>query len=89
MRRRDKLFRRMKKTKNDTDIRKFKECKTAVQKTERQSYWFYINNIIETGEPDSDQTQKQKQFWKYIKSLRQDFTGISPLKDNGRLFNAS
>ena len=89
MHRREKLFRRMKKTKNETDIRKFKECKKAVQKTERQSYWSYINNIIETGEPDRDQPPKQKRFWNYIKSLRKDTTGISPLKDNGRLFNAS
>ena len=28
-------------------------------------------------------------FWSYIKSLRKDSTGIAPLKDNGRLFNAS
>ena len=90
MRRRDKLFRRMKKTKNETDIRKFKECKKAVQKTERQSYWTYINNIIETGDPDNDHTPpKQKRFWNYIKSLRKDSTGIAPLKDNGRLFNTS
>ena len=74
MRRRDKLFRRMKKTKNETDIRKFKECKKAVQKIERQSYWTYINGIIETGEPDNDHTPKQKRFWNYIKSLRKDYT---------------
>ena len=89
MRRRDKLFNRMRKTKNETDIRKFKECKKAVQKMERQSYWAYINNIIETGEPDSDHIPKQKRFWSYIKSLRKDSSGIAPLKDNGRLFNAS
>ena len=43
---RDKLFRRMKKTKNEKDVRKYKDCKKAVQKQERQSYWTYINNII-------------------------------------------
>ena len=89
MHRRDKLFSRMRKTKNERDIRKFNECKKAVQETERQSYWNYINNIIETGEPDNDHTPKQKRFWNYIKSLRKDSTGIAPLKDNGRLFNTS
>ena len=89
MRRRDKLSRRMKKTKNETDIRKSKECKKAVQKIERESYWTYINSIIETGESDNDHTHKQKRFWNCIKSLRKDSTGIAPLKDNGRLFNAS
>ena len=33
MRRRDKLFRRMKKTKNDSDIRKYKECKKGATET--------------------------------------------------------
>ena len=76
MRRRNKQLRRMKKTKNKTDIRKFQECKNAVQKTERQSYWTYINNNIETVEPDNDHTPKQKRLWNYIKSLRKDSTGI-------------
>ena len=89
MRCRDKLFRRMKKTKNEKDVRKYKDCKKAVQKQERQSYWTYINNIIEVGDPDSEQQPKQKRFWNYIKSLRKDTTGVSPLKDNGRLFNTA
>ena len=88
MRWRDKLFRRMRKTKKEKDVRRFKDCKKAVQKQERQSYWNYINNIIEVGDPDSDQQPKQKRFWSYIKSLRKDTTGVAPLKDNGRLFNA-
>ena len=89
MRRRDKLFRRMKKTKNDSDIRKYKECKKALQKHERQAYWTYINGIIEADDPEVDRPPKQKRFWNYIKSLRKDSTGVSPLKDNGRLFNSA
>ena len=91
MRRRNKLFNRMRKTKNETDIRKFKESKKAVQKMERQSYWAYINNIIKSGEPVSDHIPKQKRFWNYIKSLRtcKDSTSKAPLKDNRRLFNVS
>ena len=89
MRRRDKLFRRMKKTKNESDTRKYKDCKKGVQKSERQAYWTYINGIIEAEDPEVDRPPKQKRFWNYIKSLRKDSTGISPLKDNGRLFNAS
>ena len=84
----DKLFRRMRKTKKEKDVRRFKDCKKAVQKQERQSYWNYINNIIEVGDPDSDQQPKQKRLWNYIKSLRKDTTGVAPLKDNCRLFNA-
>ena len=88
IRRRDKLFRRMRKTKNDSDIRKYKECKKAVQKHERQAYWTYINGIIEAEDPEVDRPPKQKRFWNYIKSLRKDSTSVSPLKDNGRLFNS-
>ena len=89
MRRRDKLFRRMKKTKNDSDISKYKECKKALQKHERQAYWTYINGIIEADDPEVDRPPKQKRFWNYIKSLRKDSTAVSPLKDNGRLFNSA
>ena len=89
IRRRNKLFRKMKKTKKESDIQNYKHSKSAVQKAERQSYWSYINNIIETDDAEKDHPPKQKRFWNYIKSLRKDSTGISPLKDNGRLFNAS
>ena len=63
VRRRDKLFRRMKKTNNETDIRKFKECKKAVQKIERQSYWTNINGIIETESRQfTDKTVRRHAF---------------------------
>ena len=86
MRHRDKLFRRIRKTKNGKAVRKYKASKRAVQKNERQSYWSYVNGIIKVGDPDSDRQFKQNRFWKYIKSLRKDATGIAPLKDIGRLF---
>ena len=38
MRHRDKLLRRMRKTKNEKDVRKYNACKNAVQKNERQSF---------------------------------------------------
>ena len=78
-----------KKNKKESDIQNYKDSKSAVQKAERQSYWSYINNIIETDDAEKDHPPKQKRFWNYIKSLRKESTGISPLKDNGRLFNAS
>ena len=88
IRRRQKLFQRMRKTRNETDVRKYRECKRILQKSERQSYWSYVNNIIEVGDQDSACQPKQKRFWSYIKSLRKDSSGIAPLKDNGRLFNS-
>ena len=53
IRRRQKLFQRMRKTRNETDVRKYRECKRILQKSERQSYWSYVNNIIEVGDQDS------------------------------------
>ena len=67
---------------------KYKECKKAPQKHERQAYWTYINGIIEAEDPEVDRPPKQKRFWNYIKSLRKDSTGVSSLKDNGRQFNS-
>ena len=72
-----------------SDKRKYKENKKVVQKTERQSYWTYINNIIETDELENEHPPNQKRFWNYIKSLHKDSTGIAPLKDKGSLFNVS
>ena len=60
MRRPDKLFRRVKKTKNDSDIRKYKDCKKAVQESERQAYWAYINGIIEAEDPEVDRPPNRK-----------------------------
>ena len=89
MRRRDKLFRRMKKIKNEKDVRKYKDWEKVIQKSERLSYGKYINNIIEVGDQGDRRQRKQKRFRKYIKSFWIDATGIAPLKGNERLFNAS
>ena len=80
-----KLFQRQRKTRKTKDIRLYKETKARLQKTERQSYWKFIDNIIEVGDPDQEHQPKQKRFWAYIKSLRKDSSGIAPLKDNRTL----
>ena len=86
IRKRNKQYKKYKKTKDKIDIKRYKETKAHLQKAERQSYWKYINNIIEIGDPDQeDRPPKQKRFWSYIKSLRKDTNGIAPLKDVGIL----
>ena len=87
IRKKARLYTRMKRSKNEKDIRKFRHCKSETQKLERQAYHHYINTIIEVGDSEDEKPTKQKRFWNYIKSLRKDNTGISPLKDKGRLFN--
>ena len=89
MRRRSKLYTRMKRTGKAQDINTYKHFKSQFQKLESQSYFSYVNNIIEVEESEKDRQPKQKQFWSFTKSLRKDNSGISPLKDKGRLFNAA
>ena len=86
IRRKAKAYKKMRKTMKDVDIKKYKQSKSNLQKLERQSYYNYINNLIEEEDENHHHT-KQKRFWNYIKSLRKDNNGISPLKDKGRLFN--
>ena len=70
-------------SKKSMDIRKYTIWKAEAQK----SYHSYIDNLIE---PDLENRQSNlKQFWSYIKSPRKDKTGLAPLKDKGRLFNAA
>ena len=79
------MLQRQRKTKKAKDIRQYKETNAHLQKTETQSYWQYVDNIIEIGDLDQQHQPKQKRFWSYIKSLRKDTGGIAPLQDKGRL----
>ena len=85
LRKSKKLFQRQRRTGKVRDIRHYKETKARLQKAERQSYWQFVDNIIEVGDTDQDQQLKQKRFWSYIKSIRKDTGGVAPLKENGRL----
>ena len=45
-----------------------------------------MDNIIEFGDPEKEENPgNQKRFWSYIKSLRKDTSGESPLKENGKM----
>ena len=79
------LFKRQHKTGAAKDIRQYRETKARLQKAERQSYWKYIENIVEVGNPDQEYQPKQKRLFNFIKSLRRDNSGIAPLKEKGRL----
>lgn len=73
----------MKKAKRPELFTKFKKIKSLLQKKTRQAYWDYMNNIIcDTGEHKHGTT---KRFWGFIKSLRNDSSGVAPLRENGVL----
>ncbi|CAG2188420.1 unnamed protein product [Mytilus edulis] len=51
MKKRDRLYKKMKKSGNDNMRNKYKQIKHQVQKQPRQSYWQYIEKIV-TPKPD-------------------------------------
>ena len=46
MKKRDRIYGKMKKTKNYTLLSKIKKIRSLIQKKSRNSYWDYMNNII-------------------------------------------
>ena len=62
--------------------------KKYVQHSFRVAYWNYINDLISPHKEDG-KYQGQKRFWSFIKSLKQDYSGVSSLKHNGKLVTDS
>jgi hypothetical protein len=84
LRRRNILIKKKKASQTPGDIKKYKDAKATAQRIQRKAYWEYVNNIFEFGDPEKDENPgKQTRFWSYIKSLRKDTRGVSPLKENG------
>ena len=87
MRKRDRLFRRLRN--GETSLReRYKAVKKRIQRDVRTAYNNHINTIISepAEEYTSERPKTNKSFWTFIKSLKRDSTGVSPLKDNGILF---
>ncbi|KAK3084814.1 hypothetical protein FSP39_019487 [Pinctada imbricata] len=84
MKRRDRLYKKMKKSGNVELKTKYKKLKHHVQKELRHSYWSYIENIV-TPKENNDSYSNMKQFWSYEKSKKTDYSGISSLKENGKI----
>ena len=90
-RRLSRLLKRTRQT-NDPSIRqRYLKTKANVQRIRRQSYWHYINNIIDPPDEEGEQRgpSNQKRFWHYIKSLRRDNCGVSPLRDHEGKLNSA
>ena len=78
--RRDRLYKKSKKTGNQTINKKYQEAKHHVQKLIRKAYWDYIENIITPKETDDTQFGTMKTFWTFIKHRKTDFNGITKIK---------
>ncbi|KAK3082833.1 hypothetical protein FSP39_006608 [Pinctada imbricata] len=84
IRKRDRWYKRMKKSGNNHDASKFKELKRKTQQEMRRAYWKYIDGIV-TPEPNEECDNNRKRFWTFIKHRRSDGNSVPPLKRNGVL----
>ncbi|KAI8515244.1 hypothetical protein Bbelb_078350 [Branchiostoma belcheri] len=86
IRRRDKLYKRWKKT-GDILVRdQMKALKRLVQRRLRQAYWSYTGRLF-ADQSGCHETPgaNMKRFWTYIKSQRTEAASVAPIKVNGRL----
>ena len=59
-----------------------------MQHSFHMAHWNYTNDLISPHNEDG-KYQGQKWFWSYIKSLKQDYSGVSSLKHDGKLVSDS
>ena len=86
IRKKQRQYNKVKKTRNDHDWAVFREHRTRVKKELLAAYHNYIDSLT------SSATRKDtlpKRFWTYVKNLRKDFVGIPPLKDHNDCFVSS
>jgi hypothetical protein len=83
---RDRSYKRKKKSGNKADKNKYKKLKHETQRQLRKAYWQYVEGIV-TPEVDdrAGNGNCMKQFWTYIKHKRSDSNTIPPLKTDGIL----
>ena len=83
---RDRSYKRKKKSGNKADKNKYKKLKHETQRQLRKAYWQYVEGIV-TPEVDdrAGNGNCMKRFWTYIKHKRSDSNTIPPLKTDGIL----
>ena len=53
----------------------------------RQAYWAYMETVIDFSSPiqrPDERATKQKRLWSFIRSLRKNSSGVSPLRSEGK-----
>ena len=53
-----------------------------LKKQQREAYKDYVSNLLETT-TNPDLPTLGRHFWSFIKSVKKDNVGISPMKENG------
>ena len=80
-RKKHRMFKKSRQTKNPGHIEKFKKFKKELQKEIKKAKTSYINQTVIQGLEEGN----TKAFYKYIKSLRTDNLGLAPLKSGATL----
>ena len=91
-RRRDKYYKRWTRSNRPTDRKKFLEYKKLVCQVSERAYERYISDILginpETDDLPSPTKVNTKKLYSLLKHSKQDISGVSSLKANGKTFTA-
>ena len=93
MKKRDRMFKKMRKQGCVEYEEQYKDLRREVQRQTRRLYWSYLNDIFEEADSSSsstsastpDQAIKHKRFWAYMKHQKSSRVGVAPLRKDGRL----
>ena len=84
-RRKNRAFRKAKGTKNAIDWERYKKIKSQTQKDLRIAHRKYMEDVI-----SKDAHEKPKAFWSFIKSRKQESSGVAPFKNkDGFIYSES
>ena len=72
-----RYYNKARSTQKTSDWQRYNELSKHTKKALDQARWHHINRTLYEAEQEGN----SKPFWKYIKSQRQDVTGVAPLKD--------
>ena len=78
-----RLYNKAKQTQSQADWDRYKQCKKDTTSAIRKAHNEYVEQKLIRGLEEGS----TKPFWRYVKSLRRDNSGISPLKQDGKLHN--
>ncbi|CAG2228589.1 unnamed protein product [Mytilus edulis] len=81
-RRKDRAFKKANATKSTRDVRRYKHLKAECQRNIRQAHSNYVKDII-----SPEAKQNPKKFWSFVKSGKQEASGVAPLRNTDGLIH--
>ena len=82
-RRKDRAFKKVNATKSTRDIRRYKHLKAECKRNIRQAHSNYVKDII-----SPEAKQNPKKFWSFVKSGKQEASGVAPLRNTDGLIHS-